>query len=125
MGEHLASISILPASAGVFLAVIVADMSLTVAHTYQEVSARMWRYFGAIAGMRFPDGLGIFIFAGFIGGLFWGSAFAGIAGWVPFVGTVSINISIGAIGVTIASRLSDAWYSHMELHKRGFRPNPG
>ncbi len=63
MGEHLASISFLPASAAVFLVAISADMLLTVTHTYQEVSARMWRYFGAIAGMRFPDGLGIFIFA--------------------------------------------------------------
>jgi hypothetical protein len=125
MGEHLASISILPASVAVFLVVIIADMSLTVAHTYQEVSARMWRYFGAIAGMRCPDALGIFIFAGFIGGLFWGSAFAGIAGAVPFIGPVSIEVSVGAIGVTIASRLSDAWYSHMELDKRGYRPNPG
>lgn len=125
MAEHLGSISILPVSVAVFLVVMAADMSLTVAHTYQEVSVRMWRYFGAIAGMRFPDGLGIFIFAGFIGGLFWGSAFAGIAGWVPFIGTVSTELSIGAIGVTIASRLSDAWYSHMELDRRGYRPNPG
>jgi hypothetical protein len=125
MGEHLASISLLPASAAVFLIAISADMLLTVSHTIQEVRAKMWRYFGAIAGMRFPDPLGLIIFAVLIGGIFWGSAFAGIAGWIPFYGTVPANISVGAIGVTIASRLSDAWYSHIELDRRGFRPNPG
>lgn len=125
LAEHLGSISLFPATTAVFLLVICSDMALTVAHTVQEVRARMWRYFGAIAGMRFPDPLGVFIFAGFIGGLFWGSAFAGIAGAIPFIGPVSIEISVGAIGVTIASRLSDAWYSHIELDRRGFRPNPG
>jgi hypothetical protein len=125
MSEHLRSISILPASSAVFLLALCGDMLLTVTHTAQEVRLRMWRYFGAIAGMRFPDPLGVFIFAGFIGGLFWGSSFAGIAGALPFYGPVSINVSMGAIGLTIAARISDAWYSHIELDRRGFRPNPG
>ncbi|MBI4420685.1 MAG: hypothetical protein HY560_07650 [Gemmatimonadetes bacterium] len=125
LSDHLASISLLPASSTVFLLVLGGDMLLTVAHTVQEVRARMWRYFGAIAGMRFPDPLGIVIFAGFIGGMFWGSSFAGIAGAIPVIGPVSIDISMGAIGLTITARLSDAWYSHMELDRRGFRPNPG
>lgn len=125
MSEHLQSLSLLPASTAIFLLVFVGDLLLTIVHTVQEVRVRMWRYFGAIAGMRFPDPLGVFIFAVFIGGLFWGSSFAGIAGALPFIGPVSETVSMGAIGLTIVARISDAWYSHIRLDLRGFRPNPG
>lgn len=85
----------------------------------------MWRYFGAIAGMKFPDPLGVAIFAGFVGGLFVAASFAGIAGALPFIGPVPDAVAMGAVGVTIVSRISDGWYSHIELDRRGFRPNPG
>jgi hypothetical protein len=125
MADHLHSISILPATSAAVLALFIGDVGLTAIHTTQEVSNKMWRYFGAIAGMRFPDALGVFIFAGFVGGLFVTASFAGTLGALPIIGPLPVAVTVGAVGVTIASRISDAWYSHMELDRRGFRPNPG
>ena len=123
--EHGALSSIRPGAA-VLAVILTLDLVLTLVHSAQELKGRLWRYFGAIEGARIPDVPGFLLF--FVGltlGL-WTVGLAGIAGYLPVVGfKVDDAHAMAAVGGLIGARLSDLWYSHVRLHLRGYRPNPG
>ena len=127
MREHLGDLSIFAKPAPVLALVLIlgVDLVLTLVHSIQELKGRLWRYFGAIAGVAIPDVLGfLFFFVGLTGGL-WALAVVGIAGWFPVVGEIRTEVAVGAIGFLIGGRLSDSWFSHIRLARKGYRPNPG
>ena len=122
--EHLDVLQI-SASPPLVLAFLCVDLALTLVHSVLELRGRLWRYFGAIAGVIIPDTPGfLFFFVGLTATL-WGVAFTGIAGWLPFLGAIQWPaISMCALGFLIGARLSDTWFSHVRLARQGYEPNP-
>jgi hypothetical protein len=53
-GHTLAAIAVLQ----------ITDLALTLLHSLQERKGRLWRYFGAIAGVKIPDSFGQLVFFG-------------------------------------------------------------
>jgi hypothetical protein len=99
----------------------VIDLALTLLHSLQEREGRLWRYFGAIAGVKIPDGFGQISF-------FWGLTISlWIVGLLGIAGAVlwQAPLAFGRLGAIIGCRLSDSWFSHIALNNAGFRPNPG
>ena len=99
----------------------VIDLALTLLHSLQERKGRLWRYFGAIAGVKIPDGFGQVSF-------FWGLTISlWIVGLLGIAGAVlwQAPLAFGCLGAIIGCRLSDSWFSHIALNNAGFRPNPG
>jgi choline dehydrogenase len=95
--------------------------TLTLVHTIQELRGHLWRYFGAIAGVRIPDGIGLVLFTVVLPVLVWVVSLIAIVG-LPFIGDAGRMIAVGGL---IGARLSDRWYSHVRLDRLGYRPNPG
>lgn len=125
MSQYMKGVSLLEPSALVVILILVVNLGLTLVHTLQELKGCLWRYFGAIAGVRIPDVVGFsFFFFGLTIAL-WTMGFAGITGYVPVFGRISEALGIGALGVLIGSRFSDRLYSHVRLDHQGYRPNPG
>jgi hypothetical protein len=116
-----------------YLALLTVSLCLTFWHAYQERKGRLWDYSGAIAGVGIPDKIGIPVFFYLLVGGLWLAAIMGFAGWFTApvrwlsfgLASDKSAISVGAIAVVIAARLSDSWYSHVRLYRNGFRPNPG
>lgn len=123
MDENLQNIWILGSSATVFaLAVLqIIDLALTLLHSLQERKGQLWRYFGAIAGVKIPDGFGQISFFGGLTIALWIVGLLGIAGTVLW----QTPLAFGCLGAIIGCRLSDGWFSHIALNNAGFRPNPG
>ena len=123
MNENLPSIWIFGSSHTlVILAVLqIADLALTLLHSLQERKGRLWRYFGAIAGVKIPDGFGLIAFFGGLTISLW------IVGLLAIAGTVlwQTPLAFGCLGAIIGCRVSDGWFSHVALNNAGFRPNPG
>lgn len=110
------------------LVVLGLNWTVTAIHTFEEWKGGivpLWRVFGAIVGVSLPDWLGLPVFTVGLTLLLWGLGLAGIAGWVPFVGPISIHTSAWALGAIIGARLSDTLVSHWSLYGLGYRPNPG
>jgi hypothetical protein len=122
---HLHQVSTVGAIPWLFGGLLAVDLILTLLHTTQEYRGKLWRYFGAIAGVWVPDLAGVSLF--FIGLTLslWALAWMGIAGWLPFLGAIPAGTAMLAVGALIGGRISDAWFSHMRLDRSGFRPNPG
>ena len=57
MQTHLGTVSLLgqPAPALAVVLLLGIDLTLSLVHVIQEFQGRLWRYFGAIAGIRIPD----------------------------------------------------------------------
>ena len=100
------------------------DLGLTLVHSVQEFEGRLWRHFGAIAGVWIPDVLGVLSFSLGLTVFLWTIGFAGITGHVAFF-RIPEWLAIGALGLLIGVRLSDRLYSHVRLDRQGYRPNPG
>src|SRR5215470_10742702 len=102
------------------LAVILAiDLLLTLVHSLQELRGHLWRYFGAIEGVRIPDVPGFLLFFVALTLSLWAVGFAGIAGFLPVIGfKVEDLLAMAAIGGLIGARLSDSWYSHIRLYRQ-------
>jgi hypothetical protein len=101
------------------------NLALTLVHSVQELRGTLWRYFGAIVGLRIPDRIG---FAGFFAILviaLWAIGFAGIIEYLPIYGRVSPEFSTGCVAALIGGRISDSLFSHIRLDRQGYRPNPG
>lgn len=97
------------------------DLTLTLLHSLQERKSLLWRYFGAIAGVKIPDDFGEIAF-------FWGLTISlWIVGLLAIAGSVlwQAPLAFGCLGAIIGCRLSDSWFSHIALNNAGFRPNPG
>jgi len=123
MNENLQNIWVFRSSDTlVILAIIqIADLAFTLLHSLQERKGKLWRYFGAIAGVKIPDGFG---FAAFFVGLtasLWTVGLLGITGTVLW----QTPIAFGCLGAIVGCRLSDSWFSHIRLNNEGYRPNPG
>jgi len=98
-----------------------ADAALTLAHSLQEWKGRLADYFGAILGVRVPKWIGFFGF------------FVGLTAALWLVGLLAISgaaiwpnsVTVAALGLLCGCRVSDGLFSHVLLHLKGFRPNPG
>jgi hypothetical protein len=97
------------------------DLAFTLVHSLQERRGRLWRYFGAIAGVRIPDGFGQIVFFGGLTLTLWILGLLGIAGVVLW----PTPLAFGCLGAIVGCRLSDSVFSHILLNNEGFRPNPG
>jgi hypothetical protein len=116
--------TILDRPLGVFAVLFVINLVLTLAHSMQERRGRLWAYFGNIAGVHIPETLGFVGFFILLTLTLW--IVGGVAFLAPWFGAgPPFGLSIAAVGALIGARLSDSWYSHIRLHRLGFRPNPG
>jgi phosphatidylglycerophosphate synthase len=125
---HFSQISGFGRSASLFVLILAADLAITAIHSWQEwkgKGAPQWRYLGAIAGVKVPDGLGFLFFTAGLTLLLWACGVIGIAGWFPFSETARSAAVAFCLGFLIGGRLSDTWVSHLKPHYRGYRPNPG
>ncbi|WP_024513782.1 hypothetical protein [Bradyrhizobium sp. Tv2a-2] len=123
MKENLRNIWVFGSShTFVILAILqIIDLAFTLLHSLQERKGRLWRYFGAIAGVKIPDGFGqVVFFAGLTISLW-------IVGLLGVTGTVlwQTPLAFGCLGAIIGCRISDSWFSHIRLNNAGYRPNPG
>jgi hypothetical protein len=125
MQQHLSAGSFLGSSGLALVLILGVDLTLTLVHSVQELKGHLWRYFGAIAGIRIPDVLGFFLFSLVLTAILWAVSLAGIAGWLPIRGRLPENVAMAAVAGLIGGRLSDRRYSHVRLDRQGFRPNPG
>ncbi|THD44179.1 MAG: hypothetical protein E7774_11140 [Bradyrhizobium sp.] len=98
-----------------------ADVAFTLLHSLQERHGRLWRYFGAIAGVKIPDGFGDVVFFGGLTVALWVVGLFGITGAVAW----QSPLAFGCLGALVGCRLSDSLFSHVLLNRKGFRPNPG
>jgi len=123
MDVHLQNIWILGSDyALVILAILqIIDLAFTLLHSLQERQGRLWRYFGAIAGVKIPDSFGQVVFFGGLTISLW------IVGLLGITGTVLWQTppAFGCLGAIIGCRLSDSVFSHILLNNAGYRPNPG
>ena len=123
MNETLQDIWVLGSSYTLLaLAVLqIADLVLTLLHSVQERKGRLWRYFGAIAGVKIPDLFGKLVFFGGLTISLWVVGLLGITGTVLW----QTPLAFGCLGAIMGCRLSDSLFSHILLSKAGYRPNPG
>lgn len=122
MAENLPNIWILGTSFTLALLVLLGiNLALTLLHSLQERKGQLWRYFGAIAGVRIPDSFGQVVFFGGLTLSLWAVGLMGIAGTVIW----QTPLAFGCLGAIIGCRISDGIFSHVYLDRQGFRPNPG
>jgi hypothetical protein len=97
------------------------DMVLTLLHSLQERSGKLWRYFGAIVGVPIPDRVGLIVFfRGLTVGL-WVVGFLTISGVVLW----QVDLAYGFLGFLVGCRVSDGVFSDILPYNKGYRPNPG
>jgi hypothetical protein len=125
---HFDQVSSFGRSATLLVLILAANFAITAFHSWQEwkgPGAPLWRNFGAIAGLKIPDALGLLGFTVLLTLTLWILGLMGIAGWLPVLGPVGNGCAAFALGALIGARLSDTLVSHVLLHYRGYRPNPG
>jgi hypothetical protein len=105
----------------ILLVLQILDLAFTLLHSLQERKGRLWRYFGAIAGVKIPDGFGRVVFFGGLTISLW------IVGLLAITGTVlwQTPLAFGCLGAIIGCRISDSLFSHILPNNAGYRPNPG
>ena len=123
MNENLQNIWVLGSGyALVALAILqIGDLTLTLLHSVQERKGRLWRYFGAIAGVKIPDKFGQLVFFDGLTIALWIVGLLGITGTVLW----QTPLAFGCLGAIIGCRISDSLFSHILLNNAGYRPNPG
>jgi hypothetical protein len=125
---HLSQVSIFGPSALALLLILGLDWAFSALHSYEEWKGEdvpLWRVFGAIVGLWVPHWLGFVLFTLVLTLILWAVALAGIAGWLPVVGEVSLPRAVGALGALVGARIGDTLISHWSLYALGYRPNPG
>ncbi|MBI1879532.1 MAG: hypothetical protein HYR94_15155, partial [Chloroflexi bacterium] len=132
MRQHLSEVSLFgffeySADAYTLYLILGVNLVLTLVHSVQELKGRMWRYLGAIVGVRIPDVAGFLLFFVALTVILWALGFAGIAGYLPFYGQgrVAVWFAMAAVGALIGGRLSDRLYLHIRLDRQGYSGNPG
>ncbi|MEW6634755.1 MAG: hypothetical protein AB1440_28095 [Pseudomonadota bacterium] len=121
MSGNLQNIWVLGSSLVLLAILQVVDLAFTLLHSLQERKGQLWRYFGAIAGVRIPDSFGQIVFFGGLTVALWIVGLLGIAGTVLW----QTPLAFGCLGAIIGCRLSDGLFSHVLLDNAGYRPNPG
>jgi len=125
--EHLNQVSIFGSALALFV-ILGFSLAFTLIHVLQEWKGEavpLWRVFGAVVGVWIPNWLGFAVFTLGLTVILWGVSLAGIAGWLPFRGTLAMPATVGALGVLIGARVADSVVSHWGLYALGYRPNPG
>ncbi len=94
------------------------SLVLTCWHLAEEHRGKLWRYFGAIAGIPVADWIGRLFFTVLLGVTLVLAAFAilGIDGR-----PAAVWLSLVAIGFLIGGRVSDWWNSHFGKILKGYR----
>ncbi len=94
------------------------SLILTTWHLAEEHRGKLWRYFGAIAGLPVADWVGRLFFTFLLGITRVIAAFAilGINGR-----PAAVWLSLVAIGLLIGGRVSDWWNSHFGKILKGYR----
>lgn len=121
MSGNLQNIWVLGSSLVLLAILQIVDLAFTLLHSLQERKGRLWRYFGAIAGVRIPDAFGQIVFFGGLTVALWIVGLLGITGTVLW----QTPLAFGCLGAIIGCRLSDGLFSHVLLDNAGYRPNPG
>lgn len=121
MSGNLQNIWVLGSSLTLLAILQIVDLGLTLLHSLQERKGQLWRYFGAIAGVRVPDVFGRVVFFGGLTIALWIVGLLGISGTVLW----QTPLAFGCLGAIIGCRLSDGLFSHVLLNNAGYRPNPG
>ena len=123
MNENLQNIWVLGSSYTlVILAILqIIDLGFTLLHSLQERKGQLWRYFGAIAGIKIPDSVGQVVFFRGLTISLWVVGLLGIAGTVLW----QTPPAFGCLGAIIGCRISDSLFSHILPNYTGYRPNPG
>jgi len=123
MNENLPTIWVFGSSSTLIIlaALQIIDLALTLLHSLQERQGQLWRYFGAIAGVKIPDGFGQIVFFGGLTLSLWIVGLLGITGTVLW----QTPLAFGCLGAIIGCRVSDSLFSHVMLNNAGYRPNPG
>jgi len=103
------------------------SLMLTSWHLIEEHQGKLWRYFGAIAGVQVADWVGRLFFTVLLGVILVAAAVGilGIAG-----GFDAVWFSLFGVGFLIGGRVSDWWNSHFSLRRnykwnQVFLQNPG
>src|SRR5829696_6921111 len=126
--DHLDKLSIFGPSAIALFFVVALNWGFSFIHIFQEWKGEevpLWRVFGALVGVQIPPPLGFALFTLGLLSVLWIVGLAGIAGWLPFVGHLSLPASVFALGGILGARLADSIVSHWSLYALGYRPNPG
>jgi hypothetical protein len=126
--EHLDQVSIFGRSSLALVLILGMNWAFSALHIYQEWRGEevpLWRVFGAVVGVRLPDWVGFASFTLVLLVLLWATGLAGIAGWLPSVGQLSLPLAVGGLAAIVGARLSDSIVSHWSLYGLGYRPNPG
>jgi hypothetical protein len=126
--DHLDQLSVFGRSAVALFVILGLDWTFTAVHAFEEWKGEevpLWRNFGAIVGIWLPNWIGFFLFTLALTVLLWGVGLAGIAGWLPLVGQLSMPVTIAALAALVGARISDTLVSHWGLYGLGYRPNPG
>jgi hypothetical protein len=99
----------------------IVDWALTLGHSVEELKGRLADYFGAIAGVRIPAWVGVVFFFAVLTGVLW------LVGAIGIIGTYRWpkRFTVAMLGLLIGCRVADGVFSHVVLHIKGFRPNPG
>jgi hypothetical protein len=128
MLDHLDEVSLFGRSSAALFLVLGFSWVFSAVHSYQEWRGEdvpLWRVFGAVVGVWLPDWIGFLSFTLALTLVLWGVSLAGIGGWLPIIGPMSLPAAVGALGCLIGARISDTLVSHWGLYALGYRPNPG
>ena len=108
-------------AAGVALLLI--NMALSLVHTNQERTGKLWEYFGHVEGVKIPEPLGFLGFFLVLTGVLW---IVGVGAFTNWLSSYHLP-GIALIGGIIGARLSDSFYSHLLLNRRydKYAANPG
>ncbi len=126
--EQFGRISSFGPSAPMLVLILASDVLFTGIHVWQEWRGEtfpLFRAFGAIVGLRLPWGLGVLFFTLILAVVQWGLGLIAYAGWLPFLGVLSLPVCIKALGGVLGARVSDTIISHWTVFLAGYRPNPG
>src|SRR5262245_5128045 len=126
--DYLDQVSVFGHSAVALFLILGLDWAFSAIHAYQEWRGEevpLWRVFGAVVGVWLPNWIGFVLFTLTLTLGLWVVGLAGIAGWLPIIGQISLPTAIAALGGLVGARLSDTVVSHWLLYARGYRPNPG
>ena len=84
----------------VLLVLQIIDLAFTLLHSLQELKGQLWRYFGAIAGVKIPDGVGKVVFFGGLTISLWVVGLLGVTGTSGKTTTTYLmRAGLSAVGV--------------------------
>jgi len=129
MLDYFSQVSVFDSAVALFL-ILAVNWAFTLIHILQEWKGEdvpLWRVFGAVVGVWIPNRLGFLSFTVALCAIQWLIGLTAIAGWLPFVGSLSAHMALAvwALGVMIGARIGDSVVSHWILYGLGYRPNPG